>query len=149
MHNTIKVWRLWDFNSGRTGRAIECSSVVFQEEENAHTNQQKIEAIEFPDDGDRSLLNGIHEVNGTDQSNDLLRKETSKSKTLPSPRNKHIGSSELAGGGYTHQNSGVSWMEDRQFKRSKNLCLKSYIPVKTVESAGRRIGSLKDQIISV
>jgi len=83
VHNTTKVWRLWDFNSGRTGHAIECSSVVFQEEENAHTNQQKIEAIEFPDDGDRSLLNGIHQVNGTDQSNDLLRKETSRRLSLP------------------------------------------------------------------
>jgi len=80
VHNTTKVWRLWDFNSGKTGRAIECSSVVFQEEENAHTNQQKIEVIEFPDDTDRSLLNGIHEMNETDQSNDLLRKETSKSR---------------------------------------------------------------------
>jgi len=147
VHNTTKVWRLWDFNSGKTGRAVECSSVVFQEEENAHTNQQKIEAIEFPDSG---VLNGIHEMNETDQSNDLLRKETSKSKTLPSPLNKHIGSSEsVTGGGYTRQNSGISWTEDRQFKRSKNLCLKSYIPIKTAESAGRRIGSLKDQRISV
>jgi len=71
VHNTTKVWRLWDFNSGKTRCAIVCSSVVFQEEENAHTNQQKIEAIEFPDNGDRSLLNGIHEMNETDQSNHL------------------------------------------------------------------------------
>jgi hypothetical protein len=95
-----KVWRLWDFNSGRTGRAIECSSVVFQEEENAHTDEQKMEAIEFPDDTGE-LYDEIHEMDETDQSNDLSRQETSKSKTLPSPLNKHIGSSEsVAGGGY-------------------------------------------------
>ena len=141
VHNTTKVWRLWDFNSGKTGRVVECSSVVFQEEENVHTTKQKIKAIEFPDDADK-LLNDIHEMNETDQANELPRQEASKSKTLPSPLNKHISSSEsLAGGRYTYQNSKISWMEDRQFKRSKNHCLKSYILVKTAESAGWRIGS--------
>ena len=48
VHNTTKIWRIWDFKSGRTGRAVECSSVVFDEEENAHTEEQT-EAIEFPD----------------------------------------------------------------------------------------------------
>ena len=149
VHNTTKAWRLWDFNSGKTRRAVECSSVVFQEEENAHTTKQKIEAIEFPDDANK-LLNDIHEMNETDQANELPRQEACKSKTLPFLLNKHIGSSEsLAGGRYTCQISEISWTEDRQFKRSKNLCLKSYIPVKTAESAGRRISSLKDHRISV
>ena len=143
------MWRLWDFNSGKTGHTVECSSVVFQEEENIYTNQQKIEAIEFPDDADK-LLNDIHEMNETDQANELPRQEASKSKTLPFPLNKHIGSSEsVTGGGYTCQNSEISWTQDWQFKRSKNLCLKSYIPVKTAESAGWRIGSLKDHRISL
>jgi transposase InsO family protein len=84
VHNTTKVWRLWDFKSGKTGRAVECSSVVFQEEENAHTNEQKFEAIEFPDDAGN--LHDIHEVDETDQANDLSRQETSKSKTIFLPR---------------------------------------------------------------
>jgi len=90
VHNTTKVWRLWDFNSGKTGHAVECSSVVFQEEENAHTNQQKIEVIEFPEDSEK-LPNDIHGMNETDQANELPRHEASKSKTLPFPLNKHIG----------------------------------------------------------
>jgi len=48
VHNTTKIWRIRDFKSGKTGRAVECSSVVFDEEENAHTEEQT-EAIEFPD----------------------------------------------------------------------------------------------------
>jgi len=103
VYNTTKVWRLWDFNAGKTGRAVECSSVVFQEEENARTNQQKIEAIEFPDHAEKllnadKLLNEIHEMNKTDQANELPRQEASKSKTLPFPLNKHIISSESVAG---------------------------------------------------
>jgi len=63
-------------HSGKTGRAVECSSVVFHEEENAHTTIQKIEAIEFPDDADK-LLNDIHETNETDQANEFPRQEAS------------------------------------------------------------------------
>jgi len=48
VHNTTKIWRIWDFKSGKTGQVVECSSVVFDEEENAHTEEQT-EAIEFPD----------------------------------------------------------------------------------------------------
>ena len=29
LHNTTKIWRIWDFKLGKTGRAVECSSVVF------------------------------------------------------------------------------------------------------------------------
>ena len=47
VHNTTKLWRIWDFKSGKIGRAVECSSVVFAEEENAHT-EELTEAIEFP-----------------------------------------------------------------------------------------------------
>jgi len=53
VHNTMKIWRIWDFKSGRTGRAVECSNVVFDEEENAHTVEQT-ETIEFPDNADES-----------------------------------------------------------------------------------------------
>jgi hypothetical protein len=90
--------------------------VVFQEEENAHTNEQKFEAIEFPDDAGE-LHDEIHEMDETDQSNDLSRQETSKSKASPFPLNKHISSNEVAGRIYTCQNRimalGVSWTEDR------------------------------------
>jgi len=51
VHNTTKIWKIWDFKLGRTGRAVECSSVVFDEEENAHTEEQT-EAIEFLDTTD-------------------------------------------------------------------------------------------------
>lgn len=34
VHKTTKIWRIWDF-SGR-GRAVECSNVIFKEEENAY-----------------------------------------------------------------------------------------------------------------
>jgi len=36
VHDTTKIWQIWDFKSGRSGRAVECSSVIFQEEESAH-----------------------------------------------------------------------------------------------------------------
>jgi len=78
VHNTTKIWRIWDFNSGRTGRAVECSSVVFQEEENAHTEEQKMEAIEFPDNADE-LHEEICEMDAVDPTSDLLRQENSKS----------------------------------------------------------------------
>jgi len=74
VHNTTKIWRIWDFKSGITGRAVECSSVVFDEEENAHTEEQT-EAIEFSDttneaqiekaQTDRAPQDKIHEINDT------------------------------------------------------------------------------------
>ena len=71
IHNTTKIWRIWDFKSGRTGRAVECSSVVFDEEENAHTEEQK-EVIEFPDTTDEVQADGaqdrIHEMNDAHDS---------------------------------------------------------------------------------
>ena len=71
VHNTTKIWRIWDFKLGRTGRAVECSSVVFDEEENAHTEEQK-EVIEFPDTTDEVQADGaqdrIHEMNDAHDS---------------------------------------------------------------------------------
>ena len=69
VHNTTKIWRIWDFKSGKTGRAVECSSVVFDEEANAHTEEQT-EAIQFPDTTDEAQTDQtdeahdeIHEMN--------------------------------------------------------------------------------------
>jgi len=69
VHNTTKIWRIWDFKSGKTGRAVECSSVVFDEEENACTEEQ-MEAIQFPDTTDEAQTDQtdeaqeeIHEMN--------------------------------------------------------------------------------------
>jgi len=68
VHNTTKIWRIWDFKSGESGRAVECSSVVFDKEENAHTEEQT-EAIEFPDTTEEAQTDGvqdkIHEMDDT------------------------------------------------------------------------------------
>ena len=68
VHNTTKIWRFWDFKLGKTGRAVECSSVVFDEEENAYTEEQT-EAIEFPDTTEEVQTDGaqdkIHEMDDT------------------------------------------------------------------------------------
>jgi hypothetical protein len=50
VHNTTKIWRIWDFNSGKTGRAVECSSVVFDEKEDAFVSStgEPSEVVEFP-----------------------------------------------------------------------------------------------------
>jgi len=65
VHNTMKIWRIWGFKSGRTGLAVEFSSAVFDEEENAHTEEQR-EAIEFPDATEEVQTDGaqdqIHEM---------------------------------------------------------------------------------------
>jgi transposase InsO family protein len=51
VHNTTKIWRIWDFNSGKAGRAVECSSVVFDENEDAFASStgEREETVEFPD----------------------------------------------------------------------------------------------------
>ena len=38
LHKTTKIWWIWDFQAGpyQRGAAIECSSVVFKEDENAY-----------------------------------------------------------------------------------------------------------------
>jgi len=76
-----KIWRIWDFNSGRTGRAVQCSSVVFQEGANAHTEEQT-EVIEFPDNADE-LHDEIYEMDEKTESrgiNDSPSQQNSKSK---------------------------------------------------------------------
>jgi len=67
VHNTTKIWRIWDFKLGRTGRAVECSSVVFDEEENAHTEEQT-DAVEFPDTTDEAQHEIANDVNETNDS---------------------------------------------------------------------------------
>ena len=47
---------------------MECSSVVFEEEENAHTEEQ-MEAIGFPDITDEAQ-DEIHEANDVNEMND-------------------------------------------------------------------------------
>jgi hypothetical protein len=79
VHNTSKIWRIWDFNSGRTARAVECSSVVFEEEENAHTEEQT-EVVEFPENADE-----LHEEMHESQEKRLSRQEKSPSGQEKSP----------------------------------------------------------------
>jgi hypothetical protein len=59
VHNTTKIWRVWDFNSRKTDRAVECSSVIFDEKEDAFTSPagERSEVIEFPEE-----RQGNHEV---------------------------------------------------------------------------------------
>jgi hypothetical protein len=55
VHDTTKIWRIWDFKSGRSGRAVECSSLIFQEEENVHGRSTEEEQdTGFPDEEERS-----------------------------------------------------------------------------------------------
>jgi len=81
VYNTKKIWRIWDFKSGRTGQAVECSNVVFDEEENAHTEEQT-EAIEFRENADE-LQDEIQEANMNEIS-DPTSQENSKSRNLVS-----------------------------------------------------------------
>jgi hypothetical protein len=62
--------------------------VVFQEDENAHSNEQKMEAIVFPDSDADELQDEIPEVDEMDEANDTSRQETSESRNLISPLNK-------------------------------------------------------------
>jgi len=63
VHNTTKIRRIWDFKSGKTGQAVECSSVVFDKEENMHI-EKTMEAVEFPDTTDE-VQDETHEMNDT------------------------------------------------------------------------------------
>ena len=56
VHDTTKIWRIWDFKSGRSGKAVECSSLIFQEEENAHgrsVEERECEDVGFPEQAER------------------------------------------------------------------------------------------------
>jgi hypothetical protein len=35
IHQITIIWRIWDFSSGPRGRAVECSNVIFAEDQNA------------------------------------------------------------------------------------------------------------------
>ena len=61
---------------------MECSNVLFDEEENAHTEEQ-MEAIEFRENADE-LQDEIQEANMNEIS-DLMSQESSKSRNLISP----------------------------------------------------------------
>jgi hypothetical protein len=52
VHDTTKIWRIWDFERGIHGGAIECSNVIFDEENDGLHSQSNDETddydIEFP-----------------------------------------------------------------------------------------------------
>ena len=56
IHKTTKIWRIWDFQAGpyQRGAAVECSSVVFKEE-NAYARN----APESSDDDDEKATDGL------------------------------------------------------------------------------------------
>jgi len=99
LHNTTKIWRIWNFNAGRNGRAVECSSVVFQEQENAHgkSTEKPAEGIEFPETA-AELNNETHEVEETDmmEMNNSSRLQDSKSKKNKKIPHYAVVTSELA-----------------------------------------------------
>jgi hypothetical protein len=84
VHNTTKIWRIWDFNSGKTGRAVECSSVVFDEKEDAFTSPmgERSEVIEFPEEPQES--HEVEEMNVERMDDSLDVQENSKF-CFPSP----------------------------------------------------------------
>ena len=51
VHNMTKIRRIWDFNSGKARRAVECSIVVFDENVDAFASMtgEQEETVEFPD----------------------------------------------------------------------------------------------------
>jgi hypothetical protein len=78
VQNTTKIWRIWDFNSGKTGRAVECSSVVFDEKEDAFTSPtgERSEVIEFPEEPQES--HEVEEMNVERMDDSLDVQENSK-----------------------------------------------------------------------
>jgi transposase InsO family protein len=60
VHNTTKIWRIWDFEGGShgQGRAMECSNTIFKENENAFSEDKDSDDImvfaepDDPKDGD-------------------------------------------------------------------------------------------------
>jgi hypothetical protein len=93
VHNTTKIWRIWDFNSGKTGRAVECSSVVFDEQEDAFTSStgERAEAVEFPDQTEEQSQSKVDEMTFERTDNSLDMQDSSskskKPKILSSPYN--------------------------------------------------------------
>jgi transposase InsO family protein len=53
VHDTTKIWRIWDFNRGLHGGAVECSNVVFREDQNGYsTPENDDDDVNFPTDDD-------------------------------------------------------------------------------------------------
>jgi len=70
VHNTTKIWRIWDFNSGKSERVVECSSVVFDEQEDMFTSSigEREENVEFPDHTGEPQQVDETTVEGTDNT---------------------------------------------------------------------------------
>ena len=60
---------------------MECSNVVFDEEENAHTEEQRVGAIEFPENADESQ-DEIEEAKMNEISDGPIICQESKSRNL-------------------------------------------------------------------
>jgi hypothetical protein len=54
VHDTTKIWRLWDFDCNLNGGAIECSNVIFSEDQNGFQTKNQMEDydIQFPEEPD-------------------------------------------------------------------------------------------------
>jgi hypothetical protein len=93
IHNTTKIRRIWDLDSGRNGRAVECSIVVFQEE-NAHGKSTKegIEEIVISRTA-KKLHDEIHEVEDMNMMEMNYSSRLQDSKSRP---HKSVVTSELA-----------------------------------------------------
>ena len=65
VHKTTKIWRIWDFQAGpyQRGAAVECSSVVFKEEENAYARNASSSGS--PDD-DENVTDGLDDPSDED-----------------------------------------------------------------------------------
>jgi transposase InsO family protein len=66
VHKTTKIWRIWDFEGGShgQGRAVECSNVIFKEQENAYSNpndEEDILAIPSDDIQDSDYVDEIND----------------------------------------------------------------------------------------
>jgi transposase InsO family protein len=75
VHRTTKIWRIWDFTSGR-GRAVQCSNVIFKEAENAYERtpattsaDQAMMPEDWPQVDDGSLSDDDDDDTGTEAIN--------------------------------------------------------------------------------
>jgi len=91
VHDTTKIWRIWDFKSGRSGKAVECSSLIFQEEENAHgrsVEERECEDVGFPEQAER--IYEIVEDHPDQQGKSTEKKKKKKKKKKNPPRNSYL-----------------------------------------------------------
>ena len=69
VHKTTNIWRIWDFQAGpyQRGAAIECSSVVFKEDQNAYTrNIATSDSLDSNSDEDLSGFDELEDPNDGD-----------------------------------------------------------------------------------